>query len=102
MGIPRSARNDKPRIYGMVVVFRPDGACAVGCILTPLRGGSWRVLLHPKSARTISQSLRNGVFLAALGAKKPVHGVRGAAGGLVVVPHLHLAQQADGQHVQSS
>ena len=41
------------------------------------------------------------MFFAALGAEDAVHEIGSAAGGFVVVPHLHLAQQADGEHVQS-
>ena len=40
-------------------------------------------------------------MLFALGAKDTVNGIRRAVGGFVIVADLHLAEQADGEHVQS-
>ena len=42
------------------------------------------------------------VFFTALSAKDAVDEVRRTPGRLVVVAHLHLAEQSDSQHVQAS
>jgi hypothetical protein len=42
--------------------------------------------------RWVGVLLGNGMFFAALGAKQPVDGIRGAAGGFMIVAYLHFAQ----------
>jgi hypothetical protein len=44
---------------------------------------------------------RDAVFFV-LGAKDAVNGIRRAAAGLVIMTNLHLAEQSDGEQVQSA